>query len=218
VKTFVQFTKYFPFWRKTFFGLHVEGGYVVPYGPGTIQGGEILDLPRFERFYIGGDQIGPRIFESRSLSPIRFVSRDGSQIASDKKDIVRTDGKDILGNPIYTFCDPAFDFDSNPGCDKDQHFTPGRDQIGGNRYLVTQFEYAIPIANPFILAFFVDAGNTYAEGEGPDPNAIRVSAGVEARLFLPVFQAPLRFILGKPVRQLEGDRTNAFQFSIGTSF
>jgi len=89
---------------------------------------------------------------------------------------------------------------------------------GGNRYLVSQFEYAIPIAHPFILAFFVDAGNTYSEGEGPDIDTLRVAAGVEARLFLPVFQAPLRFILGRPIRDVEGDRTNGFQFSIGTSF
>jgi len=167
---------------------------------------------------VGGDQIGPRIFESRSLSPVTFVSRDGTRIRVDKSDIVQTNGKDILGNPIYTFCDPDFDFDSDPGCANDQHFTPGRDQIGGNRYLVSQFEYAIPIAHPFILAFFVDAGNTYSEGEGPDIDTLRVAAGVEARLFLPVFQAPLRFILGRPIRDVEGDRTNGFQFSIGTSF
>jgi len=218
IKSLVQFTHYFPFFRKTFFGLHLEGGFVGPYGPGTVEGGAILDVPRFERFYVGGDQIGPRIFESRSLSPVAFVSRDGSAVTTDKHDIIHTNGKDILGNPIYTFCDPAFDFDSDPGCKHDQHFTPGRDQLGGNRYLVGQFEYAIPIANPFILAFFIDAGNTYLEGEGPNPDTLRVAGGIEARIFLPVFQAPLRFILGKPIKEVTGDRTNAFQFSIGTSF
>lgn len=218
IKPLVQFTQYFPFIRKTFFGLHLEGGYVAPYGSASPQGGEIMDIPRFERFFVGGDLLGPRIFETRSISPVVFVARDGTAIAFKKKDILRTNGRDILGNPIYTFCDPRFDFDGTPGCGVDQHFTPGRDRIGGNRYFLTQFEYAIPVANPFILAFFLDAGNAFAEGESFNFDTLRVSGGLEARIYLPVFQAPIRFILGRPIKKQPGDNTNAFQFSIGTSF
>ena len=43
-------------------------------------------MPRFERFFVGGDLLGPRVFETRSIGPISFISRDGRRITFDKKD------------------------------------------------------------------------------------------------------------------------------------
>ena len=46
----------------------------------------------------------------------------------------------------------------------------------------------------------------------------RASAGIELRFHLPIFPVPLRLIYGNTVRELEGDRSSNFQFSIGRSF
>ena len=43
---------------------------------------------------------------------------------------------------------------------------------------------------------FFDAGNAWLEGQTFNPFKMRASAGVELRMFLPIFQAPLRFIYG----------------------
>lgn len=210
----VQYTRYVPAFRKTFFGIHVEAGFVGPYGSGTLTGGQILDVPRFERFFVGGDLVGPRIFETRSISPITYVTTDGAEITTRKRDIVRYQGRDVFGHKIQVFCDLRYDLTPGDGLCNDL----ARDRVGGNRYFLTQLEYAIPLANPFILAFFVDAGNAYAENQTLDFDELRVSTGLEARIYLPVFQAPIRFILGKAVKTQTGDQTNSFQFSIGTSF
>ena len=46
----------------------------------------------------------------------------------------------------------------------------------------------------------------------------RVSTGVELRFHLPIFPVPLRLIYGTTLREVEGDRTSSFTFSIGRSF
>ncbi len=48
--------------------------------------------------------------------------------------------------------------------------------------------------------------------------SMRVSAGVEVRFHLPIFPVPLRLIYGVPLRELDGDQTSNFTFSIGRSF
>jgi outer membrane protein assembly factor BamA len=68
------------------------------------------------------------------------------------------------------------------------------------------------------LALFFDAGNAYLDDVGFDFGEVRMSAGIEARLFLPVFQFPLRLIYGQIFDPREGEDTNAFTFSIGRSF
>ena len=85
-------------------------------------------------------------------------------------------------------------------------------------FLLAQFEYDFPIAPPFVIAFFLDAGDTWDEVEPLSTSTVRVSAGIEARIYLPIFQAPVRFIFGKALKSEPLDVTNSFQFSIGTSF
>lgn len=227
IKPLAQFSHYFPFVKRTFFAVHLEAGYIRPYGSGTQTGGAILDVPVFERFFVGGDLLGPRIFETRSIGPTEFVSRDGARISLHKNDIIRfaRPTPPLFQREFPIFCNRDFDFPDTTR--SDVHEVPGlsdgrcnilRERIGGNRYFLTQFEYAIPLGNPFILAFFLDAGNAYAENESFNFDQLRVSAGIEARIYLPVFQAPIRFILGRPVKEQPGDQTNTFQFSIGTSF
>ena len=58
----------------------------------------------------------------------------------------------------------------------------------------------------------------YDNGVNISYDEARVSAGFEFRVFLPVFQAPIRLIYGWPLREFEQDRSSSFQFSIGLPF
>ncbi|MBK6403850.1 MAG: BamA/TamA family outer membrane protein [Holophagales bacterium] len=68
--------------------------------------------------------------------------------------------------------------------------------LGGDRYLVMNLEAVYYVAGPLKFVLFFDAGNAWLEGQTFNPFKMRASAGVELRMFLPIFQAPLRFIYG----------------------
>lgn len=55
-------------------------------------------------------------------------------------------------------------------------------------------EYHFLLGGPFRLLLFTDAGNVFGEGQPFDLADLRTTAGVELRVLLPVFGAPLRFI------------------------
>jgi len=214
-KPYSRATQYVPLTRRTFLGLHEEAAVIIPYGSETLYSGQILGVPRFERFYMGGDYLGPRGFETRSISPLRYVSSDGTAIARSVSDIITYAGRDVFGQKIEKSCREEFDFTPEDG-----RCSNGLSQvfIGGRAYFLTQFEYAIEAGGPFVLAFFIDVGNALAEDDPFGLSGARVSAGVEARVFVPVFQAPLRFIYAQAVRKASYDKTTGFQFSIGSSF
>ncbi len=102
--------------------------------------------------------------------------------------------------------------------------------LGGDKFLVFNLEYVYQLAGPLKLAAFFDAGNAWLEGQTMNPLKMRASTGLEMRIFLPIFQAPLRFIYGinldpktildrtgAPLPDGQESRTD-FQFSIGTTF
>ena len=107
-------------------------------------------------------------------------------------------------------------------------FTSTGALLGGNRFLVFNFEYVFAIAGPLKIAAFFDAGNTWLEGQTATLGSMRTSTGLEMRVFLPIFQAPLRFIYGinlqpKDIKDAAGkiiqtESKTDFQFSIGTTF
>ena len=83
---------------------------------------------------------------------------------------------------------------------------------------------------PAKLLAFCDIGNVYHETQSLDLSKVRTSMGVEMRIFLPIFQAPLRFIyswnlhpitpidqFGFPINSLS-ERKSGFDFSIGRTF
>ena len=90
--------------------------------------------------------------------------------------------------------------------------------MGGESYFLAQTEFVIQLTDPFDVAFFLDAGNAFDEVTGFDLGELRYSAGLEARFYLPIFQAPLRLIWGQVLDEEDGDRLNSFQFSIGFPF
>jgi outer membrane protein insertion porin family len=107
-------------------------------------------------------------------------------------------------------------------------FTSTGALLGGDRFGVFNSEYVYTVAGPLKLALFFDAGNAWLEGQSPTLGSLRKSTGVEMRILLPIFQAPLRFIYGinlspKDIKDQAGNviqsesRTD-FAFSIGTTF
>jgi len=102
--------------------------------------------------------------------------------------------------------------------------------LGGDKFYYMNFEYVHAIAGPLKVAAFLDAGNTWIETEPFTPFALRASYGLEARIILPIFQAPLRFIYaiklnpvttldqrGQPINNGTDIKSN-FTFTIGSTF
>ncbi len=102
--------------------------------------------------------------------------------------------------------------------------------LGGNKYFVFNLEYVFLTVGPAKLLAFSDIGNVYHESQKFDLTRVRSSVGLEMRIFLPIFQAPLRFIyswnlnpitpidqFGFPINSLS-ERRSGFDFSIGRTF
>jgi len=102
--------------------------------------------------------------------------------------------------------------------------------LGGDKYFVLNLEYVFASVGPAKLLAFTDVGNVYHESQGIDLTRLRTAVGAELRIFLPIFQAPLRFIysfnleprtpidqFGFPIRNLR-ERRSGFDFSIGRTF
>jgi len=102
--------------------------------------------------------------------------------------------------------------------------------LGGDRFYYFNIEYVVALAGPLKVAAFLDAGNAWIEQQKWKPFELRASTGLEARIILPIFQAPLRFIYGiklnpKSVFEpsgvpLPGADTSktSFTFTIGSTF
>ncbi|MFL6199275.1 MAG: outer membrane protein assembly factor BamA [Thermoanaerobaculia bacterium] len=105
---------------------------------------------------------------------------------------------------------------------RDDKGQPRRDEfsniLGGDSYAQFNLEYHFLLGGPFRVLLFADAGNVFGEGQSFNLSNLRSTAGVELRVFLPVFGAPLRFIYAKNLDPLPQDSFEDFQFSIGTSF
>ncbi len=102
--------------------------------------------------------------------------------------------------------------------------------LGGNKFFVINLEYQFLNVGPAKLLAFMDIGNNFFDTQSFSFKNIRTSAGVELRVFLPIFQAPLRFIYafnlhpispidqyGFPIDYLQ-EKPSGFTFSIGRTF
>ena len=91
--------------------------------------------------------------------------------------------------------------------------------LGGNFKVVGTAEVILPFpftkdSNTTRITGFFDIGNVYDTEREFDP--LRYSAGIAVVWFSPV--GPFTMSLARPLKTLEGDETQAFQFTIGTSF
>ncbi len=106
-----------------------------------------------------------------------------------------------------------------PRTEEGRYFlSEGGSREGGDRYWQVNFEYQFRVGGPVKLVLFFDAGNTYHEEQGWDFSLWRRTTGIEMRIFLPIFQAPIRFIYGINLDPFFDEKDSDFQFSIGTTF
>ncbi|MET0963457.1 MAG: outer membrane protein assembly factor BamA [Noviherbaspirillum sp.] len=98
-----------------------------------------------------------------------------------------------------------------------------QDVVGGNARLILNAELQFPFpgtgADRSLRWFtFVDAGNVFNTigGEKISVSNLRASAGVGISWVSPI--GPLKLSFGKPLNAKDADRTQAFQFQLGTGF
>ena len=97
------------------------------------------------------------------------------------------------------------------------------DYIGGNYAASLNFQSNLPFLFPSFQSvdfnYFIDAGNVwgvdYSNSVG-DSSHIRSSTGVGLEWFSPI--GPFTFTLAQPISKVDTDRTQSFQFNIGTTF
>ena len=93
------------------------------------------------------------------------------------------------------------------------------ERLGGNRRVVANAEllWALPgMEKSFRIGMFFDAGQVYAKGEKLDLGDLRYSTGISAAWISPI--GPLKFSYGVPLNKEDGDKTESFQFQLGTTF
>jgi len=175
IKPVGAFSYFKPVTRRSTISFNIEGGQIFSQGKNCAEKfadlsdyGNVLCVPRSERFYVGGEQ-SIRGFQSYSLGPREVVN-----------------GSSIL--------------------------------VGGYKYAVTNVEYVYHVNEPLRFVLFGDAGQAFGFDQSWDFGALRYSAGAELRIFLPVFQFPLRFIWAKNLSPEPNDLFQSFQFSIGNTF
>lgn len=95
----------------------------------------------------------------------------------------------------------------------------GQQQIaGGYKQVFFNTEYVFKLNDPLRLVFFGDGGWAYGYSDKVDPRKLRFSTGAELRIFLPVFQFPIRFIYAINPAPKPGDVFKTFNFTIGNTY
>jgi outer membrane protein insertion porin family len=92
--------------------------------------------------------------------------------------------------------------------------------VGGTRAFQYNLEYIFAIADPVRIAVFHDAGAAWDDQFALPLSDLRKTAGVEFRVFMPVFNVPFRFFWAynfDPLPQF-GEERSSFEFAIGTTF
>ena len=198
IKPILSYTTYKRTGRRGFMAFNSRLGFVTEWDRGSsLNSQNVFGIPRFQRFWIGGDTQGPRVFEIRTITPLRYVLLDDNG-AIDR----------VIGDPRNIPVEQLANLDG----------VPVLLEVGGDRFWMTQLEWVYPFNEQVDVALFADAGDVLFEDTSFGFDTFRASAGIELRFHLPVFPVPLRLIYGVPIRKLEDDDTGAFQFSIGRSF
>ncbi|HXA18812.1 MAG TPA: outer membrane protein assembly factor BamA [Thermoanaerobaculia bacterium] len=89
---------------------------------------------------------------------------------------------------------------------------------GGYKQVFFNTEYVFKVNDPLRLVFFTDGGWAYGYKDKVDPKMLRYSTGAELRIFLPVFQFPIRFIYAINPSPKPGDQFKTFNFTIGNTY
>jgi len=91
--------------------------------------------------------------------------------------------------------------------------------VGGEKSLVFNLEYAVPLRDTFFSVFFFDIGNAFRYSERIDLKELYWSAGLELRWWIPRTPIPVRFIFAYNNRLIDLEDSHlAFRIAFGTSF
>jgi outer membrane protein insertion porin family len=91
--------------------------------------------------------------------------------------------------------------------------------LGGEKSLVINAEYIMPLGGPLYAILFYDAGNAFARDESVSLRNLYSSTGLEMRVFVPAIRVPFRLIFAYNSHRIrQGDTNFAFRFAIGTTF
>ncbi|MFC2169951.1 outer membrane protein assembly factor, partial [Acidobacteriota bacterium] len=91
--------------------------------------------------------------------------------------------------------------------------------MGGEKSLVFNLEYIMPVFGPVYTIFFFDAGNAFSDSEKIDLTELCWSSGLEMRLWIPSIQIPVRLIFAYNNRLIgQEDSHFKFRITLGTSF
>ena len=99
----------------------------------------------------------------------------------------------------------------------------GKDYVGGNYAAALNISTTLPMLfksfESIDLKYFIDAGNVWGVDYSDiidDSNTIRSSTGLAINWFTPV--GPMNFSVVQNLSKASTDKTESFQFNIGTSF
>ena len=99
----------------------------------------------------------------------------------------------------------------------------GKDYVGGNYVTAVNFETSLPNLFPestkLDLGLFLDVGNVWGvdyDDTIDDSNKIRSSTGFNTSWISPV--GPMSFIISKNIAKASTDKTESFNFRLGTTF
>ena len=97
------------------------------------------------------------------------------------------------------------------------------DYVGGNYAASINFDTTLPMILPSFenidFKYFIDVGNVWGVDYSDsidDSNKIRSSTGVSVDWFTPI--GPLNFSLAQDISKASTDKTEGFQFNLGTTF
>jgi outer membrane protein insertion porin family len=93
------------------------------------------------------------------------------------------------------------------------------DRLGGNKRIIGNAEllWGVPGMEKSVrLGWFVDAGQVFGTTEKINFGDLRYSTGISAAWISPL--GPLKFSIAQPLNDKPGDRTERFQFQMGTTF
>jgi outer membrane protein insertion porin family len=91
--------------------------------------------------------------------------------------------------------------------------------MGGDKALVFNAEYIIPVGGPIYAIFFYDIGNSIPYSEKFTLKSMYSSTGIEARIFVPALRVPFRLIFSFNNKKIfPNDPDFAFRFAVGTTF
>lgn len=91
--------------------------------------------------------------------------------------------------------------------------------LGGNSRVIGNAEllWGLPgMEKSFRMGWFFDAGQVFSEDQTPSTSDLRYSTGLSAAWISPI--GPLKFSYAVPLNKQDEDKTESFQFQLGTTF